>query len=54
MELDDVCEIVNKITKIGEIVSLDLVEFNPLIGNEEDVEKTYNSIERILVNILKH
>ena len=54
IELDDVCEIVNKITKIGENVSLDLVEFNPLIGNEEDVEKTYNSIDRILVNILKH
>jgi arginase len=52
MELDDVCNIIKNVKDLSEIVSIDLVEFNPLIGNEQDVEQTFKSIEKLLNHLL--
>lgn len=50
--VSDVVELCHRIKKTGNLVSIDLVEFNPLIGNESDVEKTVSSIEKILRSFL--
>ena len=50
--VSDVVELCRRIKETGNLVSIDLVEFNPLIGNESDVEKTVSSIEKILRSFL--
>ena len=50
--VSEVVELCRRIKETGNLVSIDLVEFNPLIGDENDVEKTVSSVEKILRSIL--
>jgi len=52
LRVADVAELCRRIKQTGNLVSFDLVEFNPLIGDENDVERTVSSIEEILESVL--
>jgi len=52
LDIKDVTELCKRIKETGNLVSIDLVEFNPLIGNEEDVRKTTDTIYKILKSFL--
>jgi len=47
-----VVKLIKEIKKTGNLVSMDIVEFNPLVGNERDVEKTVDSIMRVMKEIV--
>lgn len=50
LTVDDVCQIINVSKK--KLVGIDLVEFNPLVGNPKDLAKTIDNCELILKSIL--
>lgn len=50
LTVDDVCQIIN-ISK-SKLVGIDLVEFNPLVGNSKDLAKTIDNCNQILKSIL--
>ena len=52
LSVEDVVHIFKEIKKTGNLVSCDIVEFNPLIGSENDVETTISSISPVLKEIL--
>jgi arginase family enzyme len=52
LSVSNVIGLINQIKETGNLVSMDLVEFNPLIGNESDVEKTVQSIRRVMREIV--
>ena len=51
LKLEDVISIINIANK--RLVSFDLVEFNPLIGNDDDLELTLNNIKTIISQVIK-
>eukprot|EP00116_Pleurobrachia_bachei_P006782 sb/3467044/ len=53
LSVEDVVGVFSAIKKTGSLVSCDVVEFNPLIGTEADVERTVQSIETVLREIIK-
>ena len=48
----DVVNLCKRIKQTGNLVSIDLVEFNPLIGSDSDVDKTLHNIKKILEVVL--
>ena len=50
LSVDDVCQIING-TK-NRLVGFDLVEFNPLIGNSKELNKTIHNCKQILKTVL--
>ncbi|KAL5262708.1 hypothetical protein ACHWQZ_G008193 [Mnemiopsis leidyi] len=48
-----VVKLINRIKKTGNLVSMDIVEFNPLIGDDKDVEKTVQSIMKVMREIVR-
>ena len=48
----DVVKLIRKIKETGNLVSIDIVEFNPLVGNDKDVETTVSSIMKIMKEIV--
>lgn len=52
LTLTDVTKLCTKIKGTGNLVSMDLVEFNPLIGSEDDVDNTLDSVRKILESII--
>lgn len=52
LSVEHVVHLFREVRKTGNLVSCDVVEFNPLIGTEEDVETTINSIIPVLKTIL--
>jgi len=52
LSIDDVVKMCKKIKATGNLVSIDLVEFNPLIGSDKDVEKTIQNIMKVFKEIL--
>ena len=51
LSLEDVELIIN--TCKSRLISFDLVEFNPLIGNSDEVDKTIINIQRLLNNVIR-
>ena len=52
MSMDDVINICTRVKETSNVVSVDLVEFNPLVGTDEDVETTIQSIRKVMNSIL--
>lgn len=50
LSVESVCNIINR--SKNRLVGLDLVEFNPMIGNEIELNKTISNCEHILKTIL--
>jgi len=48
----DVVKLIKKIKETGNLVSMDIVEFNPLVGSDSDVETTVKSIMKIMKEIV--
>ena len=48
-----VVKLINRIKKTGNLVAMDIVEFNPLIGDDKDVEKTVQSIMKVMREIVR-
>ncbi|CAG7673119.1 unnamed protein product, partial [Allacma fusca] len=42
--------VVEKVRQMGNLVSMDLTEVNPMIGTEEDVKRTANVSMRLLLS----
>ena len=53
ISISHVVKLINRIKKTGNLVSMDIVEFNPLIGDDKDVEKTVQSIMRVMREIVR-
>jgi arginase len=51
LKLEDVISIISITNK--KLVSFDLVEFNPLIGNDNELELTLNNIKTIISQVIK-
>lgn len=47
-----VVKLIKRIKETGNLVSMDIVEFNPLVGDDKDVEKTVQSIMRVMKEIV--
>lgn len=50
--ISHVVKLIRRIKETGNLVSMDIVEFNPLVGDERDVEKTVQSIMRVMREIV--
>lgn len=48
----DVVKLIRKIKETGNLVSIDIVEFNPLVGTDRDVETTVESIMKVMKEIV--
>ena len=53
LSVSTVVEIIKRIKESGNLVSLDIVEFNPLIGSDSQVEMTVQSIRRVIEEVLR-
>ena len=47
-----VVKLIKRIKEMGNLVSMDIVEFNPLVGNDSEVEKTVQSIMKVMREIV--
>lgn len=47
-----VVKLIKRIKETGNLVSMDIVEFNPLIGDDRDVETTVRSIMKVMKEIV--
>ena len=47
-----VIELIRQLREMGNVVSMDIVEFNPLIGNDSDVDRTVRSIRKVMREIV--
>lgn len=52
INISHVVKLIKIIKETGNLVSMDIVEFNPLIGDEKDVEKTVSSIMKVMKEIV--
>ena len=48
-----VVEMIRQLKDVANVVSIDIVEFNPLIGNDSDVDKTVQSIMKVMKEIVR-
>ena len=48
LSINDVINLCRRLKQTGNLVSIDLVEFNPFIGSQYEVEKTLHNIKQIL------
>lgn len=48
LDLFQGCEIIKTLSKTGRMVAMDLVEVNPLLGNEEDLKRTAQSARELI------
>ena len=53
LSVSTVLELIRQIKDSGNLVSIDIVEFNPLIGSDSDVEKTVESIRRVMEEVVR-
>lgn len=52
ISISHVVKLIKRIKETGNLVSMDIVEFNPLVGNDKDVETTVQSIMRVMREIV--
>ena len=52
ISISNVVKLIKRIKEVGNLVSMDIVEFNPLVGNDSDVEKTVQSIMKVMKEIV--
>ena len=52
INISHVVKLIRRIKETGNLVSMDIVEFNPLVGDDRDVEKTVQSIMKVMREIV--